>query len=477
MYRTKDGLVFRTKPWKHQISALRYLKQPEHSSAALLLKMGAGKTKIWIDLINNMDFDTTLIVCPAKATRVWVKQFPEHSVDQSILVINLFKYSGKEKVAIVKKTLKDRQTGQKLVFIINYDSIWRQPFRSFIKDKVKLDAIICDESHRIKSPSSKVSKFLQVLGRRCDHRYIATGTLLAQTPLDVYAQYRFLNPDVFGTNYETFCSRYTKVDAYKTAKFGYTVLDKDEPYVNLDDMRERIMSCAFSVDAELDLPPTRDIIVEFDLPPKLQSMYDTIRKEGVLELNSGFMEINNALSLVLRLQQLTSGFMKVEDDYGNKSIELVDNSRMKALEDLLIDFPKDEPIVIFARFKQDILNIRKVCKNLNLRCSEISGRCDEYDDWEAGKTSILIVQLQSGAEGLDFTKARYAVYYTLTHTLWQYTQSRKRLHRPGQENPVTYYFLLGKLATRQSVDEGIMSSLKRNANFIQEVMEEKEKVI
>lgn len=470
MYRTKDGLIFRTKPWKHQLAALRYLMKEEHSSAALLLKMGAGKTKIWIDLINNKNYELTLIVCPYKATRVWLKQFPIHSVNQSIFVYNLAELSGVEKVGVMKKQLKEREFGCKSVYIINYDSIWREPFRTYIKDKVKFDAIICDESHRLKSPSSKTSKFLQILGRRCEHRYIATGTLLAQTPLDVYAQYRFVDPTVFGTNYDNFCSRYTNVDVYKTMRFGYTVLDENEPYINLTDLNERIMSRAFSVDAELDLPPTHDINIEFDMSPKVEKIDKDIRKEGAVELSHGTLEINNALSLVLRRQQLSSGFIQLEDEYGNRSIEVIDDARSKALEDLLTDFDKDEPIVVFARFRQDIANIQKVCVGLGRSFSEISGRTDEYDDWDAGKTSVLIVQIESGAEGLDFTRAKYAIYYTLTHKLWQYTQSRKRLHRPGQKNPVTYYFLTSKLRKGKSVDEEILDSLNKNENYIQKVM-------
>ena len=474
MYRTKDGLVFRTKPWKHQLAALRYLMEEEHSSAALLLKMGAGKTKIWIDLINNKDFELTLIVCPYKAARVWVKQFPIHSVNQSILVENLCEYSSKGKVELMTKRLQEQKSGCKSVYIINYDSIWREPFRSFIKSKVKFDAIICDESHRLKSPSSKASKFMQVLGRRCNCRYIATGTLLAQTPLDVYAQYRFMNPEVFGTSYSNFKKRYTKLNVQATMRLGYEVLDKDEPYINLDDLRERIMSCAFSVDAELDLPDTRDITVEFDLPPKMDKMYTELSKEGALELKQGTLEVNNVLSMVLRQQQLTSGFIKLEDDYGNSRTEVIDESRCKALEDLLLNLPNDEPVVIFAKFVQDIKNITKVCRGIGRKCSEMSGRKDEFEDWDAGKTSVLIVQIESGAEGLDFTRAKYAIYYTLTHKLWVYQQSRKRLHRPGQKHEVTYYILQAKLRKKRSVDEGILDALNKNEDYIQRVMKDGE---
>lgn len=471
MYRTKDGLIFRTKPWKHQLAALRYLMEEEHSSAALLLKMGAGKTKIWIDLINNKNFSTTLIVCPKKASRVWMKQFPIHSSDKGILCLNLSKLSAEKKVEVVKKNTRERISGQKVVYIINYDSIWREPFRTYIKDKMKFDAIICDESHRLKSPASKASRFLQVLGRRCDHRYIATGTLLAQHPLDVYAQYRFLNPEVFGTNFDRFKSRYTKLDTRMSMRLGREVLDKYEPYVNLDELNEKIMSCAFCVDAELDLPPTRDIIVEFDLSPKIQKLYRELKKEGVLEMEEGVLEVDNVMSMVLRLQQLTSGFTQLEDEYGNRHTKVLDDTRSQALEELLLDLPEEEPVVVFAKFKRDIKNIHEVCEKLGRKCSEISGRCDEFEDWDEGKTSVLIVQIESGAEGLDFTRASYAVYYTLTHKLWIYQQSRERLHRPGQTRSVTYYFLMGKLRKGESVDEGILSSLNKNEDFIQKVMD------
>jgi SNF2 family DNA or RNA helicase len=251
------------------------------------------------------------------------------------------------------------------------------------------------------------------------------------------------------------------------------VLDEKEPYINLDDLRERIMSCAFSVEAQLDLPPTRDIPVEFDLPPKIAKMYAELKKEGAIETAQGTLEINNILSLVLRLQQLTSGFIRLEDEYGNSHTEVIDESRCQALEDLLLDLPVDEPIVVFARFVQDIKNIRRVCKDTGRKCSEMSGRVDEFDDWDAGKTSVLIVQIQSGAEGLDFTRARYAVYYSLTHELWVYNQSRKRLHRPGQTHEVTYYILQGKLRGKQSVDEGILDSLSKNEDYIQRVLQER----
>lgn len=471
MFKTKDGLKFRTKPWKHQLEALRYIMSKD--SAGLFLGMGCGKTKIIIDLINNKDFRTVLVICPLRVAGVWEEQLPIHSFKHDICAYNLCSLSAKSKVEYLRENHKSNTERGVAVYIVNYDSVWREPFRNYIKDKIKWDAIICDESHRIKSPSSKVSKFLKYLGKRCKNRYIATGTPLAQSPLDIYGQYRFLNPEIFGTNYNDFCNQYQNVDIKKSMKVGYPILDKKEPYKNMDDLHNKMMSCSYYTEVNLDLPPTQDIDVEFTLSKKAQEYYREIRDEGVLELQNGVMEVNNALSLTLRLQQLVNGYVKVEDEKKNITLARVDDSRRQALKDLLEDFPQDEPIVVFTKFKVDVENVRQVCKELKRKCSELSGNRDELSDWKKGESSILITQIQAGAEGIDLTRARYVIYYSQTVSLSQYQQSRKRTHRPGQTRPVVYYTLIAKMDKGKTVDRGIVDSNRKNEDFIKSVMNRK----
>lgn len=468
MIHKPTGLKFKTKPWQHQLKALQYLMGRDFS--ALYTDPGTGKTKVMIDLINNKDFNTTLIVCPKKAMDVWEQEFSKHSLNQNIQVLNTKDMTVERKSSEVKKINSlQLKIGQPMVIIINYDSIWRQPLKQVLL-KMKFDAIICDESHRIKSPSSKVSKFLTALGRRSSHRYLVTGTPLSQSPLDIYAQYRFLNPEIFGTRFDDF--------KYQYANFvkanGYEFIDKKKPYKNLDELHEKMFSCAFHDKSSVVLPPTQDIIVDFQLPPKIQKYYSDFKKESCLEFEDGDIIAENVLSSILRLQQLCSGYLPIIDENNKKITKEIDNTRINVLKDLVEDFEADEPLVIFCKYRKDINDVLQLCKDMKISVSEVSGKKDELKAWKDGWTRVIVVQIKAGAESIDLTRARYCIYYNLDYSLINWTQSRKRVHRPNQKHSVVYYILVAKHKKCKTIDEKILESLENNLNVVQSIMEDRE---
>lgn len=461
-----SGLVFKTKPWNHQLKALQFLMATNRG--ALYTDMGTGKTKVLIDLINNKKFNTCLIVCPINVCSVWVKEFAKHSVGEYKL-IDLSKYSSVEKVSVMKEVQSSRL--KNVVFICNYDSVWREPFKKLVL-KSKFDAVICDESHRIKTPSAKVSRFLALLTSRCENRYLLTGTPLAQAPPDIYSQYKFLDPSIFGTNLRTFKDRYENLDIFKTSKVGYRVLDKNNPYKNLDELQRKMFSVAINVESDVVLPETQDIFIEFDIPSKVNKILNDLRKESVylLENTEFHLEVKNVLALAVREQQLMSGFLQLQDLDGNKKLEKIDNSRETALKELLYDMNPSEPLVIFSKYVADMDVIKSVLTSVGRSYSEISGSKRELQDWVEAKTNTLIVQIQSGSEGIDLTHSRYVIYYTQTWSLAQYKQSRKRVHRPGQNKSVTYYHLVAKLPKGRSIDQKIYFALETNSSIIDLIM-------
>lgn len=449
-------MKFYTKPWKHQTEALDYLYP--RSFGALYTDMGSGKTKIMIDLIVNRGFKRVLIVAPKKVCRVWAPQFLVHAPNEPYTVLDLSEMSGDKKVLTLRQSTKIAQQ----VLIINYDSVWREPFKKMIL-KYKLDAVICDESHRIKTPGSKASRFLTQLGKRVPNRFLMSGTPLAQSPLDIYGQYRFLNPAIFGTNFGKFQDSYANM---VLTQGGFKMIDKNNPYKNLDNLQAKMFSCAFKTDVVQNLPETQDIRVEFDLSPKAQKYYKEFKKEGALIFKKGNVEAGNILAVMLRLQQLTSGYLPLDTG----EIEDIDDSRRAALRDLLEDLPPEEPVVIFAKYTRDIKNIRRVVNDMGRTSSEVSGKRDTLNNWLAGKTTVLVVQISAGAEGIDLTRARYCVYYTLDYSLSRYLQSRKRVHRPGQTRPVVYYTLIAKLKSGKTIDEQIAESLANNQEITDKIM-------
>jgi ERCC4-related helicase len=168
-----------------------------------------------------------------------------------------------------------------------------------------------------------------------------------------------------------------------------------------------------------------------------------------------------------------NGYLPVESD-GELKVVNIDSTRREVLRELLEDMPEDEPVVVFAKFRKDIKEIRNIVKLLGRKSSELSGVRDTLQNWKDGKTSVLVVQISSGCEGVDFTRSRYCVYYSLGSSLIQYKQSRKRLHRPGQTRPVVYYTIVGKLKKGISIDEKIYNALQSNEDLIQSIMKERD---
>lgn len=463
--------VYKTTPWAHQIAALDFLYK--HDAAALYTAPGTGKTKVIIDLIINRHFERVLIVCTNKGCEVWEKQFQIHSNLPKVSVINLSGRSSRDKVSALNSLPKIGRFSDKnpTILICNYEGVWRDEVaKILLKKSFGIDCVVCDESHRIKSPGSKVSRFLSRLGDVVPYRYLVTGTPAAENPMDVYAQYRFLDKSIFGTSFSRFKERYQNLDIQATARVGFPILDKNQPYKNLDELHEKMFSCAFFAESTVKLPKQLNLVTRYVVSPKTEKIYHDLEKEGALMCKQGYLEVSNVLSMSLRKQQIVSGFTKIETDEKEHKIVKISDDRIETLKELLEQFSADEPIVIFAKFKRDLSQIRKLCKQLNRGYSEISGSENTQAEWDAGKTSIIGVQYSSGSESIDLTRARYCIYYSLTHSLALYEQSKKRIHRPGQTRSVIYYHICAQLHKGKSVDEHILSAIRKKQDIVEYLM-------
>lgn len=430
--------------WNHQKLALE--EMIPHKRYALFTDMGTGKTKIMLDLINSKDFKNVLIVCPCRVCSSWVNQIRIHAPNLQDRSIDLSCFSGKKKI----EKMKDKS-----VLIVNYESIWRMPFSIEIL-KTKFDCVICDESHRIKSPSSKVSKFLTRLGRLVENRFIVTGTPLAENPCDIYSQYRFLDPSIFGTNFSVFCKEYQNINVFASNAVGYKVLDKQQPYKNLEQLRQKMFSCACSVESDIELPETLDIDVPFKLNKSAQKSHAEIIKEGIVYNESNTLTAENTLAMFVKLEQITSGFLVMD----NKEILRCCDNRIKTLEELVLQ--TNQKIVVFYKFNLELKDIEEVCSDNKREFFRINGSLFELEDWNRSSNGILICQISSGSDGIDLSSCSYCIYYRLPTSLRQYEQSRKRTHRFGQKNNVKYYHIIAE----NTIDERIIELLRKKQEII-----------
>lgn len=460
----------KTNPWIHQWKALDYVMT--HSQAALFTDMGSGKTKVMVDMVENRGFGLVLIVTTKKSCAVWEDQFKVHSEINPEFVYNVSEILSADKVAILKeKALRNKSRALRGVIIVNYDSVWREPFKDFLLS-LNLDCVICDESHKMKSAGGKASMFLARLGKRVPYRYIMSGTPASEAPTDIYGQYRFLKPDIFGTNFGRFKDRYLNYDRQKMAFCGYPILVKSHPYLNMDEWADKIYSCAFYIEVNQDLPEITHRYVEQPISLKAQKIYKEFNKEGVYIDEDGVLETNNILAKMTGLQQILSGYLTLETE-NFTSIEKVqiDTTKADILEEILTNISYNERVVVFAKYRKDFDLIQSVCKKLRRSYGEISGQYDDYSKWKKGSINVVAVQYSSGAESIDLTESKYCVYYSHTHSYGQYLQSVKRIHRPGQKRPVIYYHIISTVKGVETVDEKIQKALEMKMSLVEYVKE------
>lgn len=415
-----------------------------------------GKTRITLDLIQGAGHKVTLVIAPLSVLPAWQKQAQLHA--PGVRVVALSDGLLSRRTAIAEREV--RTATQPLILAINYEAAWREPFASFALE-LGADLVVADECHRIKAPGSRVSMFFDRLGRAAKRRLGLSGTPLAHSPLDAYGIFRFLDPGIFGTSFNRFSRQFAVFGGFQDRQ----VLS----YVNTEEFNRRFYSITFRADRDvLDLPEVSHIERTFTLPPAAARVYRELRDQFVSWVGDSEVTATNALPRLLRLQQITSGHLPVGEGE-TAHVERLHTEKRQLLTEVLEEIEPTEPVVVFARFREDLVDIHAAAAAAGRTSSELSGSRRELAAWQAGQTNVLAVQIQAGSEGVDFTRARYAGYYSLGFSLSQFDQSLARIHRPGQTRPCVYFHLIAE----QSVDRVVYKALRDRKEVITTILEEK----
>jgi SNF2 family DNA or RNA helicase len=424
--------------------------------AMISAAMGTGKTAMAIYTALSHGFKKVLILCPLRVVQVWKPQFDLHSAEPWVVVpLDDSFTSNQAKREEAERHIKLAQTrGVPVGVVINYDSAWRSPFAEWAL-KQRWDLVVADEIHRCKAPGGKTSRYLTRLGKAAGHRLGLSGTPMPHSPLDVYAYYRFLDPAIFGWSFQKFRQHYAVMGGYQ----NHQVV----AFRNLDELNRKFYSIAFAASKDvLDLPPEVHVTYTCRLGAEARELYRSMERDLIAEIEAGEITAANVLVKLLRLQQITGGFVRTSE---GRDVQ-VDSAKMNLLRDVLEDIAPEEPVVAFCRFHKDLEAVSRVADEVGRRSLELSGRMDDLQRWQAGEAPILAVQIDSGGVGVDLTRARYAIYYSLGFSLGSYEQSLARVHRPGQTRPVEYIHLLAE----ETVDEKVMTALSNRADVVNGVL-------
>ena len=466
-------LNYKTPPFSHQEIALH--RSITKDAYALFMEQGTGKTKVIIDnacyLFLEGKISCLLVVAPNGVHRNWLSdEFPTHCWDNVKYEPFIWR-SGKANTVnfqrqfnYISRPSKDYLT----VFTINIDAVITIKGRAAMKTLLENHKcmLVVDESTDIKTPGAKRTKALRTMSKWAPYRRILTGTPTAERPLDLYGQFAFLEPKVFGNSFYSFKHTYGVWEdkwVYGRPKpFQVSV-----GYKNLDDMQSRIEPYSYRVTKEeaLDLPPKLYTKRYFTLTRDQQVLYRNLREDYVAAFNSGeIITADMALTRLLRLQQISCGYVPVDD--GGMMEIAGPNPRLEALKEVVDN--SEGSILIWTRFRKDIDLILGAYRDSVVRYDGSVGddeRAEAIQEFQSGKKRIFIGNPKAGGRGITLHKASTVVFYSNYFGLETRIQAEDRAHRIGLTHPVLYVDIVGE----DTVDEKIVATLrekKRLADII-----------
>ena len=398
-----------------------------------------------------------LIVCPLSICGVWEEEFSKFAdFDYNLRIL---KGSLEKKI----ETLYSLEGRALQIVVVNYESVWR------IERQIKNwhpDMIICDESHKIKSHNIAASKSIHKLGEKTMYRLILTGTAITNKAIDIFSQYKFLEPRIFGKSFYTFRNHYFDMAGYG----NHTPVLKESMK---NELKNKIHSIAFVAKKSecLDLPETTEIVRKIELEPSAMNTYKHLVRDSFAELQNSEVTVTNVLTKILRLSQLTGGFLG--DDEGKK-VHQISKAKLNALEDIIDEVTASgKKLVVMARFIPEIEAIKKLLVKKNLSFSVITGdvknRADEISKFQNDVDVLVFVgQIATAGLGITLTASSTMVFYSLDYSMSNFEQAKARIHRTGQKENCTYIYLIAS----NTVDEKIMKALKNKVNLAKSLIDD-----
>ncbi|XP_026481425.1 DNA repair and recombination protein RAD54B-like [Ctenocephalides felis] len=446
----------------------------EHIGAVLADEMGLGKTLQCITIIwtllkqgpyGSPCIQKVLIVAPSSLCANWENEFMRWLGAERIVVF----------VVNSKNRPKDYKKLQKIpVLIISYEMV----SRCFEDIKtICFDLIICDEGHRLKNMSVKISSLLMQFD--CKRRVIVTGTPIQNDLQEFYSIVNFVNPGILGTlaefksyylqpivaSQQLNCSEIYKVCGelkvkelqQKTAHF---ILRRTQEIINkyLPKKKELIIFCKITdiqkqvYQTALDYYESRKLSINTDVMHlQLINFLKKICNHPWLIKYDSIKDMENAGDLKSHLCDIIN----------NKDMDINDSVKVKIVLNLLKEvYNNKEKIVLVSYFTQTLDMLADLCKSHEFIYTRLDGSTptadrqniiDEFNNPHC-KTFIFLLSAKAGGIGLNITGASRLVLFDTDWNPATDLQAMSRIWRDGQKKSVYIY----RLITTGTIEEKML---------------------
>lgn len=430
---------------------------------AIFADMGTGKTCTMVHALMNKGADkkNVLIVSPLVTLYNWASELEKFAgyKDNVILI---------EKMSDLDRAHDLISRGLKRIILINYEKISQRSNKSVIAFcKLHFDILILDESHYVKNPRANRTKMLIKLAQNCKERFLMTGTPVLKNMMDLWSQFMILDSGAsLGDSYHVFLFKYFyDKNAYRRGKPGYFP-DYHPREESKDVIRDILAEKSIVVKKSecLDLPPLMKEKRMLPLKGKTLTQYMQMKKDFVTFVEGEAVTASMAMVKLLRLNQICSGFLPVEDSEEEYAL-LDSNPKLDMLKEELENFDfENEKMIIWTTYKAEIDIIKSYLEQTGRSYSMLTGSMNAKEKAsnielfeKVSGCRIMLANQRAGGIGVNLTAASTAIYYSRSFDLAVDLQSEARNYRSGSEKHKTITRI--DLVVKDTVDEVILQSL------------------
>ena len=436
------------------------------SAVALFADPGMGKTSISLaafkvlknqGLVNKM-----LVVAPLfVAHNSWPGELKKWA-EFSGLTYAIVHGANKE-----KELIKDVD-----IYIINYEGLlWLFPDtspKSPPKDRHgrhltwDWDVLCLDEGTNLKNSQTKRYKRLRSYFRGFRRRWLLTGTPIPNGYADLFGQIYILDDGASLGRYITHFRNAFMIKSFNGFSYDMRVGAAKE-------IEEKIAPLVVRLEADYDhtvQPLWHDVY----LPADIMSQYRELEDEFYLQLEAGDVVASNTAVVGGKLRQFANGAIYMHDDCDERFWAQIHDYKLDMLASILSEL-NGFPCLVFYEFQSDKERILERWPNTPFLGGGLSPQESTkiIDDFNAGKTPMLIAHPKSAAHGLNLQEfSNRVIWFGMTWNLEWYKQAIARLAREGQQHEYVFVHHILCVGTR---DEKVKEVLEQKNKTQQELLQ------
>lgn len=419
----------------------------------LLFEQGLGKTCVSIAValkrkeLNNVKH--CLVVCGINLLKyTWSNEIYKHAGLGALILGNRKNKNGKWSTGSTKDKLDDLNNLNEFFVITNVESLRNKDIKEKLKtliDKHEIDMIIFDELQACKSPSSQQGKALQLLATHVKYFYGLTGTVISNSPLDLYNPLKFVGREV--ANFTNYKYRYVEYGGWGNFSIvGYKHLDELQLKLHEVSLRKTKKDV-------LDLPPKIYIDEYVDMGTKQAKLYSDVLKTIMDDIDNVMLS-PDPLSQMVRLRQVT-------DFPSIISSTIEESSKMVRLKEIVEEVVSNNgKLLVFSNWTSvtDIIYQELSKYNPAIITGKIKDRETQKNKFmEDDSCKVLIGTIAAMSTGLTLTAANTVVFMDEPWTAASKSQAEDRAHRIGTNSSINIITLMCK----DTIDEHIHKVVKK----------------